>query len=331
MCRLAIRLATVLIVVFVGHDIAEASKEPASVPTLIGQTKATVTFAPDSITLTFGPFSLSDHPHALMPKYVFEAPKDMFLTSYTAKFSTSRGKDIPRRYIHHILLSKLAEVNSACPGTLNFFAGMGFELTEAVLPTGYGVKLTKGEKIMALVALHEHLPPVDDAVVTLFLHLAPDGSELQPLQTYHIGVNIGCRIDDMAQDETEHGIKLPQGVLVRAVPVKFSIEGCVKYAYPHGHDQLVLMALENKTKRRTLLRTVPNVSSDGALQFFSADQVYSSNIGFPVNTTDTYEVTMIYHLALEDASELYGMANYNLYLTPGQCAQLSSHNSGAKK
>ncbi|WP_447984586.1 hypothetical protein [Nitrospira sp. Nam74] len=296
----------------------------ANIPTLVGQANAITRFDPSSVIVMFGPLSLSEHPHALIPKHVFTVPRDMFVTGYKATFSTSRGDPLPRKFIHHILLSKVTEANPACPGTLNFFGGLGFELTEATLPSGYGVKLTKGERVMALVALHEDLPDVDDAIVTLTMQIAAEGSDLEPLQSYHIGVNIGCKTHDMAQDETEHGIKLPQGILVRTVPLKFMIDGCVKYAYPHAHDQLLLMTLENKTKQQTLLRTVPHVSSDGTLQFFPSDQVYSSPTGFSVNTADDYEVGMVYHLPLEDQTTRYGMANYNLYLTPGQCSKGSA-------
>jgi hypothetical protein len=319
MCKFIFRLTALFTLLGLNGPVLANDEWTLSVPTLIGQVKATLTVEGNQITLVFGPFNLSRHSHALMPKHIFQVPREMFLIGYKASFSTSQGKVLPRRYIHHILLSKVGEENPACPGTLNFFAGTGFELTEATFPAGYGVKLSQGDNIMALVALHEHLPPVEDAIITLVMRVGPEGSRLGALQTYHIGVNVGCKTSDMAQDETEHGIKLRPGMLIRQVPLKFQINGCVKYAYPHAHDQLLLMTLENKTARQTLLRTVPHISSEGSLQYFPEGQIYSSGIGFSVNTRDDYEVGMMYHTPLEDETVRYGMANYNLYFTPGQC------------
>jgi hypothetical protein len=154
------------------------------------------------------------------------------------------------------------------------------------------------------------------------MDLAPPGAQLEPLFAYHIGVNVGCytKFHNRPADETSEGILLTPGVMVRSAPVRFLTDGCVKYAYPHGHDQLLLMTLENKTTRQTLLRTVPRVAADGTLIEFSSSQIYSDAGGFSVNMKDEYEMTMVYHKPLNDDRPTFGMANYNLYMTRKACS-----------
>jgi hypothetical protein len=96
------------------------------------------------------------------------------------------------------------------------------------------------------------------------------------------------------------------------------MDGCVKFAYPHGHDKLLMIALDNKTKKQTLLRTVPDVTRDGAFLQFQPHQVYKDK-GFPVTKADDYEMVMVHHHPLQKEEALHGMGNYLLYMTPGAC------------
>ncbi|MBA2252715.1 MAG: hypothetical protein H0W13_08430, partial [Nitrospirales bacterium] len=109
------------------------------------------------------------------------------------------------------------------------------------------------------------------------------------------------------------------GVHVLSAPVKFRMDGCVKFAYPHGHDELLLIALEDKTLKRTLLRTVPDVAQDGRFLAFQPHQVYRDPQGFSVDTNHDYEMTMVYHHLLHVSDIQHGMGNYLLYMTPGSC------------
>jgi hypothetical protein len=94
----------------------------------------------------------------------------------------------------------------------------------------------------------------------------------------------------------------------------------VKFAYPHGHDELLLIALEDKTSARTLLRTVPDVAQDGTFLAFRPHQVYRDQEGFPIVENHTYEMTMVYHHPLQFSQNQHGMGNYLLYMTPGACS-----------
>ena len=102
-------------------------------------------------------------------------------------------------------------------------------------------------------------------------------------------------------------------------PLKFRMDGCVKLAYPRGHDELLMIGLDNMKKKQTLLRTVPDVTRDGTFLEFEPHQDYKDSQWFPVTKTDDYEVVMVHHHPLQKKEALHGMGNYLLYMTPGAC------------
>lgn len=295
------------------------------IPTLSNQTKTTVSMQSNTMTLTFGPIDLpSSHDGELaasMPKHIFEVPKDRYLVAFRSAVFTKEGTPLPRQYLHHILLINVDKQSVSCPGEPLFFAGAGLELTEARFPEGYGVKLDKGKKLMAVVAFYHKAPPTKDVIATFTMELAPEGTAVQPMEVYQVGVNVVCysKFGKRAKDETDEGMEIKPGVHVLSAPLKFLMDGCIKFAYPHGHDQLLLIALENKTARQTLLRTVPDVAQDGTFLAFQPHQVFKDTRGVPVNTRDEYEMTMVYHHPLHDPQVQHGMGNYLLYMTPGAC------------
>lgn len=295
------------------------------IPTLSNQTKTTVSMQGNTVTLTFGPIDLpSSHDGELaasMPKHIFEVPKDRYLVAFRSAVFTKEGTPLPRQYLHHILLINVDKQSVSCPGEPLFFAGAGLELTEARFPEGYGVKLDKGKKLMAVVAFYHKAPPTKDVIATFTMELAPEGTAVQPMEVYQVGVNVVCysKFGKRAKDETDEGMEIKPGVHVLSAPLKFLMDGCIKFAYPHGHDQLLLIALENKTARQTLLRTVPDVAQDGTFLAFQPHQVFKDTRGVPVNTRDEYEMTMVYHHPLHNPQVQHGMGNYLLYMTPGAC------------
>ena len=308
-----------------GPAYAEALPSEQGIPQLMDQAKTTVTYESNTVTLTFGPVDLpSAHEGELaasMPKHVFELLEDMALVGYRSAVFTKNGTPLPRQYLHHILLINLDKESVSCPGEPLFFAGAGLEMSEARFPSGYGVKLVKGQKLMTIVAFYHGVPPTKDVMASFTMEMAPKGTAVQALDVYQVGVNMVCysQFPKRRKDETDEGIEVRPGVQVDRAPLKFRMDGCVKFAYPHGHDQVVLIALENTTARQTLLRTVPDVAPDGAFLLFPAHQVYQSARGFGVNTRDDYEVVMVHHRPLQDPHLNHGMGNYLLYMTPGQC------------
>ena len=296
-----------------------------AVPTLQGQTTTAVTVEGNTVTLTFGPIDLpAAHDGDLaasMPKHIFELPKDMYLVGYKSAVFTKEGKPLPQNYLHHILMLNNDKESVSCPGEPLFFAGAGLEMTEARFPKGYGVKLEKGKKLMSVVAFYHKAPPTKDVMATFTMEMAPEGAQIKEMDVYQVGVNIVCysKFGERGKDQTDEGIEIKPGVQVLSAPVKFRMDGCVKFAYPHGHDELLLIALEDKTQKRTLLRTVPDVAQDGRFMAFQPHQVYRDPQGFSVQTNHDYEMTMVYHHLLQASDIQHGMGNYLLYMTPGSC------------
>ena len=129
------------------------------------------------------------------------------------------------------------------------------------------------------------------------MYIAPKGTKVQEMDVYQVGVNIVCYIKfgQRGADQTDEGIEIKPGVSVLSAPLKFNMDGCVKFAYPHGHDELLMVALENKSSRETLLRTVPEVGADGTFRDFRPHQVYRDDKGFTVTKRDDYEMVMVHH------------------------------------
>ena len=298
-----------------GHAAASASKDATNV-TLDGNT----------LTLTFGPIDLpAGHSGELassLPLHFFKAPKDLVITGFKSRIFTIDGRELPGQYLHHILLQNLEEKSLSCPGEPTYFAGAGIEVTDAKFPPGYGVPIKKDSKLIAIVAFYHKVPPTKDVMATFTMDLAPDGAPMKTVKAYTVGVNVVCysQFSKRPANESDEGRALKVGfVQVDTKPMKFTIDGCVKYAYPHGHDGLLLIALDNKTTNETLLRSVPDVDISGNLRGFLPHQIYSSAKGFPVSAKDDYEMTMVYHLNRQESVDLHGMGNYLLYVMPGSC------------
>jgi hypothetical protein len=309
-----------------GHD----HHDQHAIPTLNSQVTTKVAIEDNQVTLTFGPIDLpSGHDGDLaasMPKHVFQLPKDMYLVGYRSAVFTKDGKVLPRNYLHHILMLNNDKPSVSCPGEPLFFSGAGLEMTEARFPEGFGVKLAKGQNLMSVVAFYHKAPPTKDVMASFTMYMAPDGTPVKEMDVYQVGVNVVCysKFAQRGPDQTDEGIEIKPGVQVHKAPLKFSMDGCVKFAYPHGHDELLLIALENKTQQQTLLRTVPDVSMDGRFLEFHQRQVYKDGRGFPVSKDEEYEMVMVHHHPLHKKEEQHGMGNYLLYMTPGSCSTSST-------
>jgi hypothetical protein len=305
--------------------LADGGHDHHAVPTLKNQTATTVTTQGDVVTLTFGPIDLpAAHDGELaasMPKHNFQFPKDMYMVGYKTAVFTKEGKPLPKNYLHHVLMLNNSKPSVSCEGEPLFFAGAGLEMTETRFPDGYGVKLAKGDRLMSIVAFYHKAPITKDVMATFTMYMAPEGTSIKEMDVYQVGVNIVCfsKFSQRGPNQTDEGIEITTGVKVHSEPLKFSMDGCVKFAYPHGHDELLMIGLDNKTKNQTLLRTVPDVAQDGTFLEFQPHQVYKDSQGFPVTKADDYEMTMVHHHPLQKKEPHHGMGNYLLYMTPGAC------------
>jgi len=323
-----ILLAPGLALLLVGTALADGGHQhhaAPAVPTLKNQVATRVSVTEDAVTITFGPVDLPS-PHegelaASLPKHIFQLPEDKYLTGYKAEVFTAEGQQLPQNFLHHILMLDNDKPSVSCDGEPLFFAGAGLEMTEAKFPDGYAVKLDKTHHLMSVVAFYHKAPPTKNVMARFTLYTAKPGAKVKEMEVYQVGVNIVCysQFAQRGPDQTDEGIAVKPGVTVLSAPLKFTLDGCVKFVYPHGHDEVLLITLDNKTQNRTLLRTVPDVAMDGTFLSFLPHQVYKSGQGFPVTRQDDYEMTMVYHHPLHKANVQHGMGNYLLYMTPGGC------------
>jgi hypothetical protein len=299
-------LLAVLLCLWSAPVMADGGHDHHAVPTLKNQTTTVVTITDNAVTLTFGPIDLpSGHEGDLaasMPKHVFQLPKDMYMVGFKSALNNDKQ-------------------SVSCPGEPLFFSGAGLEMTEAKFPDGYGVKLGKGQRLMSVVAFYHKAPPTKNVMASFTMYMAPENRPVKEMEVYQVGVNVVCysKFAQRGPDQTDEGIEIKPGVQVHSAPLKFSMDGCVKFAYPHGHDELLLIALENKTRQQTLLRTVPDVTLDGTFLEFQPHQVYKDPQGFSVSKEEDYEMIMVHHHPLQKQDPQHGMGNYLLYMTPGTC------------
>ena len=177
-----------------GHD-----HHAVAVPTLKNQVTTTVTVKDNTVTLTFGPIDLpSGHEGDLaasLPKHIFQLPKDMYMVGFKSAVFTQEGKPLPRNYLHHILMLNNDKPSVSCPGEPLFFSGAGLEMTEAQFPEGYGVKLSKGQHLMSVVAFYHKAPPTKNVMATFTMYMAPEDHPWDVagalLQAGHVLVDAG--------------------------------------------------------------------------------------------------------------------------------------------
>ena len=328
-CAMASLFTFLAFSLVLAHDPAtHGSHDGPQIPKL---NKATtrVSLEPETITITFGPLDLPV-PHsgdlaASMPKHYFNLPEDRYMTGYKTEIFTMDGKALPQEYLHHILLLDTDQESISCPGEPLFFAGAGMEMQETRFPKGYGVRLDPTHKLMALVAFYHKAAPTKNALARFTIYTAPKGQSVQPMEVYQVGVNVVCysKFDQRPSNQSDEGIAINPGVHVMTEPLKFLVDGCVKFAYPHSHNGALLIALENQTQKKTLLRTVPDVTADGTLLGFPERQVYSDPVGFQVSTKEDYQMVLVHHRLLQVDGDIRGMGNYLLYMTREACPTVS--------
>src|SRR4030065_1374749 len=103
-----------------GQALADGTHSGHAVPQLSGQAATTVTYEGNRVTVTFGPVDLpSGHDGELaasLPKHAFKLPDDMTMVGYQSRVFTKDGVDLPRQYLHHILLINQDKDSVSSPG-----------------------------------------------------------------------------------------------------------------------------------------------------------------------------------------------------------------------
>lgn len=137
-------------------------------------------------------------------------------------------------------------------GRTAVLCGRRAEMTETRFPEGYGVRLAKGDHLMSIVVFYHKAPITKDVMATFTMYMAPDGASVKEMDVYQVGVNIVCfsKFSQRGLNQTDEGIEITTEVQVHKAPLKFRMDGRVKFAYPHGHDELLMIGLDNMTKKQ---------------------------------------------------------------------------------
>ena len=112
---------------------ADGGHEHHAIPTLKKQVGSKITYGENTAVLTFGPIDLpTGHGEGdmgdSMPRFNFQLPEDKYLVGFKSALSTVDGKELPRNYLHHILMINNTKPSVSCLGEPLFFGGAGLEM-----------------------------------------------------------------------------------------------------------------------------------------------------------------------------------------------------------
>ncbi|NGZ11219.1 MAG: hypothetical protein CV088_17905, partial [Nitrospira sp. LK70] len=138
---------------------ADGGHDHHAIPTLKKHVGSKITYGENTAILTFGPIDLpTGHGEGdmgdSMPRFHFQLPEDKYLVGFKSAITTVDGKELPKNYLHHILMINNTKPSVSCPGEPLFFGGAGLEMSETQFPDGYGVKLSATDKLMTVVAFY---------------------------------------------------------------------------------------------------------------------------------------------------------------------------------
>ena len=216
-----------------------------------GTTK--VTLENNTLVLTFGPIDLpAGHSGELassLPIHFFKAPKDMVVTGYRSRIFQKMEGSFPAStsitFCCKILKRRACRVRES-PRTLP--VPVLRSLTQNSRPAT-ACRSKKAASWSPSLRFYRKVPPTKDAIATFTMDLAPEGAEVKPVKVSHRRRQCGsATANSQTAFESNRRGHRAQGRLVQvdSKPLKFTVgQMVVKYAYPHGHDGLLLIALDD--------------------------------------------------------------------------------------
>ncbi|MFI2346567.1 hypothetical protein ACH492_05795 [Streptomyces sp. NPDC019443] len=194
MSRRSLPLTAPLIVTALGTTAALVVTAAAPVPAAEQASTSAVHRAPEARTTTtvrYGPFTLpaaSGHDHGetgnRLALNVQKPCDDCFITGFKPNLVYPDGSNANVNtgpMLHHAVLGTHSKSDVVCRGPQRKFAS-GNERVESVLPSGYGIKVRRGERWNMLYDLMNHAPQSKTVYITFtFTHEPAAGSRLQPV------------------------------------------------------------------------------------------------------------------------------------------------------
>ncbi|MXM64595.1 hypothetical protein GR925_14360 [Streptomyces sp. HUCO-GS316] len=221
--------------------------EPASAPALHRTADARTT-----TTVRYGPFTLpaasgDDHGETgNRLAFNIEKPcENCFITGFKPNLVYADGSNANVNtgpMLHHAVLGTHAKSDVVCGGPQRKFAS-GNERVESVLPSGYGIKVRRGERWNMLYDLMNHAPERKSVYITFtFTHEPAPGSRLKPVTPIWMDAG-GCL--GSAYDA-------PDGVSEKVRRWRSTISGRLVHMRGHVHHAGRSVRTENITTGKLL-------------------------------------------------------------------------------
>ncbi|MFF7892521.1 hypothetical protein ACFZDI_11560 [Streptomyces sp. NPDC007907] len=211
---------------------------------------------PQVTTVRYGPFTIpaaSGHDHGesgnRLSLNVRKPCDDCFITGFKPKLVYADGSNANVNtgpMLHHMVMGNHWKNDVVCNGPQRIFAS-GNERVESVLPSGYGIKVGRGERWNMLYDLMNHAPQNKTVYISVtYTHESATGSRLEPVTPIWMDAG-GCL--GSAYDA-------PEGVSEKTRRWRSTISGTLVHMRGHLHHSGHSVRTENLTTGRLLCNVV---------------------------------------------------------------------------
>lgn len=222
------------------------------------------------LVLELGPVDLpassstGAHDHAAMTEEHarYRVEQAGWITSFAPSMIHGNGSAAPGRLLHHVAIG--------APGLSDFLCGehphamprlmlaAGGEQTRFEIPTGFGIPVDAGQKLVAFGMFANHVGPRQEHVsfAARIGFVARANGPLKPVIPVWIDVDETC---------PEDGYEVPRGHHVRRREFHFPFSGTLRIAGGHMHDGGRLLRIYDQTRGVDLLRYEPRYDAEGSI------------------------------------------------------------------
>ncbi|MFE5754605.1 hypothetical protein ACFQ7M_35760 [Streptomyces massasporeus] len=211
---------------------------------------------PQVTTVRYGPFTIpaaSGHDHGesgnRLSLNVQKPCDDCFITGFKPNLVYADGSNANVNtgpMLHHMVMGNHWNNDVVCNGPQRIFAS-GNERVESVLPSGYGIKVGRGERWNMLYDLMNHAPQSKTVYISVtYTHEFATGSRLEPVTPIWMDAG-GCL--GSAYDA-------PEGVSEKTRRWRSTISGTLVHMRGHLHHSGHSVRTENLTTGQLLCNVV---------------------------------------------------------------------------
>jgi hypothetical protein len=274
----------------------------------IGTDKLVIEHHPESEEIVFalGPIDLPAHTshHALdqLPVQEGVIPFDMTIDAYQAEAVDRNGDPVPQIVIHHMNLLDPTDRELFLPIMRRVLAASHETPPVSVPELVLGVPFEGGDRFLFLTMLHN---PTDTSYEGVMIRLVMNYnvSETTPLYRmfpFHLDVMfpVGYKAFD-----------LPPGETMKSWQGSPAIAGAIVGMGGHLHSYATRLELSDVTEGRVLWRFEPPRTEDGHIDEVPVQLHLGHGLGFPIQPSHTYRVSVTYFNPTGDTIREGGMGS----------------------